>query len=262
MNLSRAYTLAYDEELSVGRVQTPTLAMLVERELAIRAFVPEDYLEVVATFHPTGSPPGRCQVQGTWFREPAKDIACKWPCGSPPMARRPSRIVARARTGKARIESIESETQRMPPPLLYDLTELQRHANRLFGFSAQKTLDTRAGALREPQADQLSAHRQPPPVAGRGAARCRRSCEAIEPPYRERSRPAPASGRWAGASWTTPKSPTTTPSSPPTTRPTGRSAARRAQDLRPDLPPPAQRLARRSHLVGHHGDHRDSQCRA
>ena len=52
MNLSRAYTLDFDEELSVGRVQTPTLAMMVERELAIRAFVPEDYLEVVATFSP------------------------------------------------------------------------------------------------------------------------------------------------------------------------------------------------------------------
>src|SRR5581483_2874802 len=50
MNLSRAYSLAYREELSVGRVQTPTLAMVVERELAIRRFVPEDYLEVFATF--------------------------------------------------------------------------------------------------------------------------------------------------------------------------------------------------------------------
>src|SRR5437660_9233132 len=56
MNLSRAYSLAYDENLSVGRVQTPTLAMLVERELAIRKFVPEDYREVVATFHPVGTP--------------------------------------------------------------------------------------------------------------------------------------------------------------------------------------------------------------
>src|SRR5436853_2667575 len=50
MNLSRACTLAFGEELTVGRVQTPTLAMVVERELAIRAFVPEDYFEVVATF--------------------------------------------------------------------------------------------------------------------------------------------------------------------------------------------------------------------
>jgi DNA topoisomerase III len=56
--------------------------------------------------------------------------------------------VERAHTGAAHIESIQSETQRMAPPPLYDLTELQRHANRLFGFSAQKTLET-AQALYE-----------------------------------------------------------------------------------------------------------------
>ena len=68
MNLSRAYSLAYGEDLSVGRVQTPTLAMLVERELAIRSFVPEDYVEVVASFHPTGGPK-ESRYQGTWFRK-------------------------------------------------------------------------------------------------------------------------------------------------------------------------------------------------
>ena len=57
-------------------------------------------------------------------------------------------IVGSARTGTAAIESIESEIQRMAPPLLYDLTELQRHANRLFGLSAQQTLDV-AQALYE-----------------------------------------------------------------------------------------------------------------
>ncbi len=50
MNLSRAYSIVYNEELSVGRVQTPTLAMIVDRELTLRSFVPEDYLQVVATF--------------------------------------------------------------------------------------------------------------------------------------------------------------------------------------------------------------------
>src|SRR5437764_483515 len=58
--------------LSVGRVQTPTLAMLVERELAIRAFVPEDYLEVLATFSPESSrgaqEESRPGYKGTWFR--------------------------------------------------------------------------------------------------------------------------------------------------------------------------------------------------
>ena len=142
MNLSRAYTLAYDEkDLSVGRVQTPTLAMMVERELAIRKFVVEDYLEVLATFHPTGAPQDTT-YQGTWFRERAADQeSLQQGMRLPPDGEEASRIVARARTGQAAIESIKAQTQRMPPPALYDLTELQRHANRLFGFSAQKTLD-------------------------------------------------------------------------------------------------------------------------
>jgi DNA topoisomerase-3 len=136
MNLSRAYTLDFDEELSVGRVQTPTLAMLVERELAIRAFVPEDYLEVVATFSPG--------YRGTWFRgsDPTPEAKRLKADKQKPGAEfeEAARIVQRARTGKAEVESVRSETKRMGPPFLYDLTELQRHANRLFGFSAQKTL--------------------------------------------------------------------------------------------------------------------------
>ncbi|HEY3835445.1 MAG TPA: DNA topoisomerase 3 [Bryobacteraceae bacterium] len=137
MNLSRAYSIAYNEELSVGRVQTPTLAILVERELAIRSFVPEDYLEVLATFHPPGTAKDNI-YKGTWFSPKTED---KKSTRLPVDGEQANAIVARARTGKAAIESIESENQRMPPPALYDLTELQRHANRLFGFSAQKTLD-------------------------------------------------------------------------------------------------------------------------
>ncbi len=137
MNLSRAYTLAYGDELSVGRVQTPTLAMVVERELAIRAFVPEDYLEVIATFRPRGLPESD-SYKGTWFRD-IDDI--QKTMRLPPAGEEAGEIVARAKTGSAAIESIRAETQRMGPPLLYDLTDLQRHANRLYGFSAQKTLD-------------------------------------------------------------------------------------------------------------------------
>jgi DNA topoisomerase-3 len=136
MNLSRAYSLAYREDLSVGRVQTPTLAMVVERELAIRAFVPEDYLEVVATFSPHGIEPA-VSYQGAWFRLENNQRVTRLPADGGEAGR----IAARARTGQARIESIEAETERMAPLLLYDLTELQRHANRLYGFSAQKTLE-------------------------------------------------------------------------------------------------------------------------
>ncbi|MGE5647371.1 MAG: DNA topoisomerase 3 [Acidobacteriota bacterium] len=129
LNLSRAYTLALGEDFSVGRVQTPTLAMLVERELEIRAFVPEDYLEVVATFSPREGE----RYKGTWFREGVERL--------PADGAEAGNIVERVRAGEARIESVKAETQRMPPPLLYDLTELQRHANRVYGFSAQKTLE-------------------------------------------------------------------------------------------------------------------------
>jgi DNA topoisomerase-3 len=190
MNLSRAYSLACGEDLSVGRVQTPTLAMLVERELAIRAFVPEDYLEVVATFQPAGNRKDQ-QYQGAWFRErpQAGDKetlaqAMRLPADGEEAAR----IVERARTGAAEIESVESETQRMPPPLLYDLTELQRHANRLFGFSAQRTLEM-AQALYEkhkllsyPRTD--SRH-----LSQDVAATLPRIVQAIAAPYRAQMAP-------------------------------------------------------------------------
>jgi DNA topoisomerase-3 len=143
MNLSRACTLAFGEELTVGRVQTPTLAMVVERELAIRAFVPEDYFEVVATF----ALPPDATYRGTWFRAASSEAAA--PAGSgarredrrlPPDGEEARRIAARTLAGSAEVESVRAETRRQPPPLLYDLTELQRHANRLYGWSAQRTL--------------------------------------------------------------------------------------------------------------------------
>src|SRR5579863_7881152 len=118
MNLSRAYSLAYGGELlSVGRVQTPTLAMVVERELAVRDFVPEDYQEVVATFHPAGDPADH-KYDGTWFRDKDSPQQSK---RLPPDGEEAGRIAARARTGQAAIESVDAQTQRMPPPLFYDL---------------------------------------------------------------------------------------------------------------------------------------------
>ncbi|HRZ24138.1 MAG TPA: DNA topoisomerase 3 [Candidatus Contendobacter sp.] len=143
INLSRAYTLACgtpgDDALSVGRVQTPTLALVVERELAIRAFVPEDYQEVVATFGTDEGKTTNARYQGVWFRgeRPTDSRARRLPADGAEAAR----IIARARRGAAVIESRSAETRRAPPPLFYDLTELQRHANRLYGFSAQTTLD-------------------------------------------------------------------------------------------------------------------------
>ena len=150
MNLSRACTLAFGnalgETLSVGRVQTPTLAMVVERDLAIRAFTPEDYLEVVATFAPLAAdrgpesgvlPEEGDRYQGVWFRGDKPGAKAR---RLPPDGGEAQRIIERTLSGQAQIESKRAETRRLPPPLLYDLTELQRHANRLYGFSAEKTL--------------------------------------------------------------------------------------------------------------------------
>jgi DNA topoisomerase III len=163
MNLSRAYTLAERREarssvrgelLSVGRVQTPTLAILVARELEIRAFVPEDYCEVAATFRPrraasddTSAPTYR----GVWFRsraqsapgESVEDAAERTlrERRLPADGEEAERIVARVRGGTAHVESLEEAQRRLSPPQLYDLTELQRHANRLFGWSAARTLE-------------------------------------------------------------------------------------------------------------------------
>jgi DNA topoisomerase III len=118
MNLSRAYSLTYSEELSVGRVQTPTLAMVVERELAIRSFVPEDYLEVIATFLPTGRTK-ESTYQGTWFPARPETASDKEPLQKatrlPADGEEANRIVERGRTGQAAVESIESQTQRMAP---------------------------------------------------------------------------------------------------------------------------------------------------
>ena len=175
MNLSRAYTLAYTpgrgNTLSVGRVQTPSLAMLVERELAIQSFVPEDYREVIASFalrgpqsakaHAPGAPEEPASYQGVYVREPSgttpsdasngsRDAAAEaeTPAERALRARRlpadgeeAERIAARALTGEAEVESTKDRRRSLPPPPLYDLTELQRHANRLFGYSAKKTLE-------------------------------------------------------------------------------------------------------------------------
>ncbi|MCC6647364.1 MAG: DNA topoisomerase 3 [Polyangiaceae bacterium] len=148
MNLSRAYSLAHDDELSVGRVQTPTLAMLVDREQEIRAFVPEPYIEVHATFS------RRDEAEPTWRATYFSPSPGQTKSPTPEQRRLPAdgaraaEIVARATAGVAVVESVAHEEKRLPPPQLYDLTELQRHANRLYGLSAQQTLDA-AQALYE-----------------------------------------------------------------------------------------------------------------
>jgi len=81
---------------------------------------------------------GRLVQRGVWFSGERPEPKAK---RLPADGEEAARIVARAQRGQAIVESRCAETRRAPPPLLYDLTELQRHANRLYGFSAQTTLD-------------------------------------------------------------------------------------------------------------------------
>jgi len=133
MNATRAVTargrLAGHAALySIGRVQTPTLAMLVERERAILAFVPRDYWEVRAELRTVAGD----TFPALWRHGKLSRLAT---------AAIADAIVARDRPAPAVVESVRARTTREPPPLLFDLTSLQRTANRRFGFSAQRTLE-------------------------------------------------------------------------------------------------------------------------
>ena len=124
MNASRAFTLKYDALLSVGRVQTPTLALLVKRHHEIASFLPKDYWTVTADFG---------GYTGLWLNEETKEKRVY-------DAERAEQIAAKVRGRRAVVESAQREEKREWPPNLYDLTSLQRDANRLLGFTANKTL--------------------------------------------------------------------------------------------------------------------------
>ncbi|MCR4886194.1 MAG: DNA topoisomerase III [Clostridiales bacterium] len=128
MNASRAFTLRFDALLSIGRVQTPTLAILVKRHHEIKNFKPEEYYTVTADFG---------DYTGQWFDESTEDEkkAARIP------AKEKAEEIARAVKGKAaRVKSVTAEEKKELPPQLYDLTSLQREANRKLGFTADKTL--------------------------------------------------------------------------------------------------------------------------
>jgi DNA topoisomerase-3 len=152
MNFSRAYTITSGTLYSVGRVQTPTLAMVVQRDADIQRFVPQPYLEVEATFESA-----KGTYRGTYYDPPdqgLRDASGRLRPFDPLRARLPAdgqlatAIAARARAGVASVAALEAQLRQTRPPQLYDLTELQRDANRLYGLSAQRTLDA-AQALYE-----------------------------------------------------------------------------------------------------------------
>jgi DNA topoisomerase-3 len=134
MNATRAATIrlrsSFDGAVSLGRVQTPTLALIARREEEIRAFKPEPYWLVDATFEPEGGEPGR-RYDGRYH------------AGAQPRlktAAEADAVVAAVRGQTGTITKLEKSTKKERSPLLYDLTSLQREANTRFGFSARRTL--------------------------------------------------------------------------------------------------------------------------
>jgi DNA topoisomerase-3 len=127
MNATRAATIRgrawVGGVVSLGRVQTPTLAMIVRREREIQAFVPEPYWLVHAKFDP--------RYEGLWFE--GEETRLK-------EGKRADEIVEKVTGRDGVVESVERKHQTERAPLLYDLTSLQRDANRRFGFSARRTL--------------------------------------------------------------------------------------------------------------------------
>jgi DNA topoisomerase-3 len=134
MNATRAATIrlrsSFDGAVSLGRVQTPTLAILAAREQEIRAFKPEPYWVVDATFEPVSAPAARV-YEGRFH------------AGANPRVRsadEAAAIVAACQGQTGQITKLETSEQKQRPPLLYDLTSLQSDASSRYGFTARRTL--------------------------------------------------------------------------------------------------------------------------
>ena len=125
INSTRALTCKYNAQLSCGRVQTPTLAMIAAREERIRAFVPKPYYGMKA------------RVQGislTWQDKAASS-------SSSFDRARIEGLLSSLKNEPAQAEQIKRTPKKKQPPLLYDLTELQRDANKQYNYTAKETLN-------------------------------------------------------------------------------------------------------------------------
>ena len=119
INATRFFSTVYGQTLNVGRVMTPTLAMIVEREAEIKGFKPENFYTVQMLVS------GVAVTSKRFKRKQEADELVE-------------KINA---ADKAKISKMETTTKTEKPPLLYDLTSLQRDANKYYGFTAQQTLD-------------------------------------------------------------------------------------------------------------------------
>ena len=117
MNATRAFTTKYFKKLLVGRVQTPTLAMLVERQDRISNFVKEAFFKAA--------------LSGSRLLALSGNMDSEAECDA---------LVERCQGKPAVVSKVKKTVRKTAPPKLYDLTTLQREANRFFGYTAQETL--------------------------------------------------------------------------------------------------------------------------
>ena len=125
MNGTRALTCKYNAQLSCGRVQTPTLAMIARREEEIRQFTPKEYYGVSVENQ---------DVKWTWRDEKTKSFRTF-------SREKAEEIRRKTETASLEVTRIEEKTKKSMAPGLYDLTTLQREANQKYGFSAKETLN-------------------------------------------------------------------------------------------------------------------------
>jgi DNA topoisomerase-3 len=123
LNVTRALTCKFNASLNAGRVQTPTLSMVAMREQEIKHFTPVDYWTITADFS---------DYFGTWRDKHGNSRIFEYA--------KVRELIANIEGQTGVIEDVSVKEKAEPPPLAYDLTELQRDANRRYGFSAQKTL--------------------------------------------------------------------------------------------------------------------------
>ena len=124
MNATRALTTKHNAQLSCGRVQTPTLAMIAKREEEIKQFKPKTYYGLTVMSQ---------GIKWTWQDSKSKDVKTF-------NEERIEQLFKSLQGQSAQIEKVAKTEKKTYAPGLYDLTELQRDANRIFGFSAKETL--------------------------------------------------------------------------------------------------------------------------
>ncbi|MBB5325442.1 DNA topoisomerase-3 [Anoxybacillus tepidamans] len=132
MNASRIYSILLKQKgmndvFSAGRVQTPTLALIVKREKEIERFQPEPFWEVIATFDIGGK-----RYEGKWVKDDESRVS------DPELAKK---IAAFCEQKQAEVSEVKTERKVFQPPLLFNLSSLQATANKLYQFSPKKTLD-------------------------------------------------------------------------------------------------------------------------